>query len=814
LSTLIRPRQQFRHIHRYVPLTEPVPYAVITGTVTDGVSMGSVALGGPTIIITLTNETWVAAGATFDAIRQDIIDDLDSAQAEAAGWNVEVRDTEDVSAVVRTSDTVVTITLSAAAGYVITADETITVTVPASAVVGGVAITATPTFSVTAPFTFEYTGTGGAIAGGEATVAVFNAINPGASTVDVYNPNGVLQGTLTPLRYRMSRYENQVGAWACDLPLDEDITATVPLAADIAYGWKISISQENFFPENNPANTTLLYQGIVEERDFKIDQGGNAYLALKGSFRTYALVRRSVFQNLEFDGALSTLANTLVSTHLDPYGLVYGAAAGTATIEGNFSDISRYEALIKAAKLGRHVVRETWDHDRPELVKYDGPPDSGLTFRPANDDEKGGSHAEYAARYAHDIGASGVGLISGTPTIRYDGSNLVNRIVAIGVDTIEDPDDPSATISSDLTLQHATFTSPYTVKAGINPDATFYYYIEDEDSIEAYGLTEIVLNFTEVKNPNDLLASRQQAANVLYMKAVNVLINRRSEKVEVTLNPIANGSRLWALPGDSAQVEYHGEVTTESGASVWMDMDKKFLITERYDESHPSGIRRVGYKLAAPEMEFPVPGLPGEISLPPEDGGPDDPGTPDGPSEEPCCEDPNTDESGGPDDDFEDNFPPAEAQSARYGRSPLVQAIAGGGVGGIPWNYKIDGDLDFGEPPITSFALPSLGAGTWSITVRMGIGQSPLWPTTTWTVAIKAGGVGGSTLASTSFVVEPGGSNVSETADGFPFFPTTGASFDAGTYSSITVTVSPDITSRATFGFGDDSYIQLSFTPA
>lgn len=125
--------------------------AALTGTaISGGVLESEIVTGGDTIIITLTGDTWVAAGATFDAQRQNIIDGLDSAQSEAAGWNVEVRDKEVVGAVVRTSDTVVTVTLTAAAAYVITADETITVTVPATALVTSVsAIIATPTFDVT-----------------------------------------------------------------------------------------------------------------------------------------------------------------------------------------------------------------------------------------------------------------------------------------------------------------------------------------------------------------------------------------------------------------------------------------------------------------------------------------------------------------------------------------------------------------------------------------------------------------------------------------------------------------------------------------
>ena len=88
-----------------------------------------------TVVITLTNDTWVAAGGTFNAQRQAIIDGMDSAQSETYGWNNQVRDQLPVSACVRTSDTVCTITLTAAdvAAYRITSNETITVTVPAAA---------------------------------------------------------------------------------------------------------------------------------------------------------------------------------------------------------------------------------------------------------------------------------------------------------------------------------------------------------------------------------------------------------------------------------------------------------------------------------------------------------------------------------------------------------------------------------------------------------------------------------------------------------------------------------------------------------
>lgn len=127
-----------------------VASAAITGTITSSVTEADIVTGGKTIIITLTNDTWVASGGAFDAIRQDIINGIDSAQAEGTGWDAVVKATQGVTGVVRTSNTVVTITLDAFATYDITSTETITVTVPSTSVVGALAIVATPTFTISA----------------------------------------------------------------------------------------------------------------------------------------------------------------------------------------------------------------------------------------------------------------------------------------------------------------------------------------------------------------------------------------------------------------------------------------------------------------------------------------------------------------------------------------------------------------------------------------------------------------------------------------------------------------------------------------
>lgn len=120
-----------------------------TGTIIASVTEADIVTGGKTLILTLSNDTWIAAGAaSFDLQRQNIINGCDSAQSEALGWDLVPKALQSLGGVVRTSDTVVTITWDAFATYDITAQETITVTVPGTALVGGVSVVAAPTFTV------------------------------------------------------------------------------------------------------------------------------------------------------------------------------------------------------------------------------------------------------------------------------------------------------------------------------------------------------------------------------------------------------------------------------------------------------------------------------------------------------------------------------------------------------------------------------------------------------------------------------------------------------------------------------------------
>jgi hypothetical protein len=130
--------------------------ATISGTITSGVSETDIVTGGKTLLITLNNDTWIAAGTGpigSTANTQSLIDGIDSAQNEATGWDAVVKVGIETTDVVRTSNTVATITLDAEATYNITANETVTATIPAAVLTGAAQIVATPTFTITAEVT-------------------------------------------------------------------------------------------------------------------------------------------------------------------------------------------------------------------------------------------------------------------------------------------------------------------------------------------------------------------------------------------------------------------------------------------------------------------------------------------------------------------------------------------------------------------------------------------------------------------------------------------------------------------------------------
>ena len=363
-------------------VTHITPIAAITGTIGGGATEQAVRDGGGTIIITLTDTTWVAAGVAFDAERSNIIQGLDSAQSETYGWNAEVRDRITVGSVVRTSDTVVTITLTASevAAYRVDSNETITVTVPASAVADG-PLTATPTITITAAAeTLTVTGTifsttrpADIVAGGRTLLLTLAnmtwAAAGGAFDAQRQNIINNLDGDLTD----ESSWDNERGSLAVTdvvrtsstvvtitlsaipayaIPSTETITATAPADA-IAYGADITgsptVAIVPTFPSSGSRVSAAIDLSAVTDVAFcavgweattptgttlTVDtsvNGGSTYSsATNGSCPTGISVGSSLASITDFRFRVNmTTSVSGSSPFLDAFGLVIGDSSGS-----------------------------------------------------------------------------------------------------------------------------------------------------------------------------------------------------------------------------------------------------------------------------------------------------------------------------------------------------------------------------------------------------------------------------------------------------------------------------------------------------
>jgi len=134
-----------------VNLPSPPTSASLAGTIVSvDTDEEDIQAGGRTMVITLSGETFVASGATFNATRQDIIDGIESSDDFITGWPTAMTQNIPVGDVTRSNNTTVTILLTARPEYSIIADETMQITVPASALTAGVDLLAPETFNVTA----------------------------------------------------------------------------------------------------------------------------------------------------------------------------------------------------------------------------------------------------------------------------------------------------------------------------------------------------------------------------------------------------------------------------------------------------------------------------------------------------------------------------------------------------------------------------------------------------------------------------------------------------------------------------------------
>lgn len=263
------------------------PTIAMTGTaISGGVTEAQIIAGGETIILTLTNGTWAASGTVFNALRQGFLDGLTSSSSGTYSFRTAVAANCAVTDVVRTSSTVVTITLDAAAAYGIVADDTVTVTIPSGAVVYSNGYTAygtfqpvTPTFTVTAATpTIAATGTivtGGVleseiVTGGQTLILTVTGAQVAASGATF---NALRQGIINGLTGNHA----EAHSWETDIKAASAVTTVVRTSATIIT-YTSPAAATYSITSTNEVVTIVIPNGVIVNT-----QSGEAYA---GTFTT------------------------------------------------------------------------------------------------------------------------------------------------------------------------------------------------------------------------------------------------------------------------------------------------------------------------------------------------------------------------------------------------------------------------------------------------------------------------------------------------------------------------------------------------
>ena len=356
-------------------VTQPDITAALTGTfVSATTNEDDIVTGGKTIIITLSGGTWKSPG-TFNASRQDIIDAFVSNKSETNGWNAE-RANIAVTDVVRTSGTVVTITLSALADYEISETEILTARFPTTVFTISPADTIQADSTLTVAPDSDFTSSAFVLhpptdsvffSDGDAdgwldrglfvdlpgvTSANINTANSNRYTPIAYDPNAgrVLVGAAV--------YED--GAWYGQIHTSEDNGISWAKRADL-YAAAVQISNVFVYPEYNTFVATSVStspdkigyrseDGLNWVPMFIGDQAGlNEYRAT-GHFESYkGRIYVPVFDDLSSGVPKIAMSNNLNEGPLEDFWTLETLAFATRVTDTNIMTVAAGNGKVLVA---------------------------------------------------------------------------------------------------------------------------------------------------------------------------------------------------------------------------------------------------------------------------------------------------------------------------------------------------------------------------------------------------------------------------------------------------------------------------------
>lgn len=225
-----------------------------------------------------------------------------------------------------------------------------------------------------------------------------------------------------------------------------------------------------------------------------------------------------------------------------------------------------------------------------EFVSQDNLPDSGYVLM----------NVEQADPALDRAAALGIGIIAGTPTISFEGKDLVNKLIPVGVRSDGSPLELDPTV--------VVYNPAFEIQNELNPDGTTYWFLADQASVDTYGEFALRLVRSDIKSGNTDPSIIRSAQRALYAIAAGELLKRRSEILSFGCL-IANGHQVWARVGDAIRVRYRGLARRLDGRMTPVNIDQFMVIMSRTESGGAAGVTQVAFDLAAPTITYDVPGV-------------------------------------------------------------------------------------------------------------------------------------------------------------------------------------------------------------
>lgn len=283
--------------------------------------------------------------------------------------------------------------------------------------------------------------------------------------------------------------------------------------------------------------TRLMGGGVIQEPVV----GGDATASVSGVDDLVALSRRSVLLGRKYDNQpIATIASDLIN--LVPGWSILVSATGNQSVR--LDGVSVLKALIRVAnEAGLHLRLG----DIPNTVEMGafGDDSQMVALKPMT--------VTPELQNRDDVVL--IDKIQRTVSSK----DLVNRVFPIGAGEGE----------AALTLKNSSYIVPSVTR----PDGKLVYYLQDQDSIDTYGLIERFVTFKEIVPLDNTVTAKQRAADMLYQAATTWLQRAARPLTGYTLTVKKMARRL--RPGDKLHVQYKGWSQQPSGQpSVWLNVDE------------------------------------------------------------------------------------------------------------------------------------------------------------------------------------------------------------------------------------------------